>query len=115
MNSSGSKFSIPSSLIQDPDFTAADHAFLKERGHTVITYPLQSSTPVHAANGLPLDPSLLQRISDRTFFFAPGLDIPASVDVLLAAKPLLYWGHDMCLDVTYPYFVCALPFPCLTS
>ena len=110
MNPQGSKFRIPQSLIQDPAFTAADRAFLINRGHTVLPYPTRLSG---RGDGFPLDPSLLPRISDRTFFFAPALDLHVAVDVLLAAKPSLYWGHDMCLDVAYPHFVCRshLQFP----
>lgn len=103
----GSKFDIPHSLIQDPAFTAAERAFLTKRGHAVIPYPSQLFGKGHSS---PLDPALLPRISHKTFFFAPYLDIDIGVDVLLAAKPSLHWGHDVCLNIGSPYFVCLPPF-----
>ncbi|MCJ1251655.1 hypothetical protein MMC30_008890 [Trapelia coarctata] len=99
-----SRSNIRYSLIQDPSFTASDRAFLTKRGHTVILYPSRSVL-APTGDGYPLDPSLLARISNKTFFFAPGLDIPVSVDVILAAKPSLIWGYDVCLDIGYPYFL----------
>ncbi|MCJ1471851.1 hypothetical protein MMC13_000492 [Lambiella insularis] len=98
------RFTISSSLIQDPKFTAMDRAFLERRGHTVLTYP-SHCTKDKAGGSFPPDPSVLQRVSSKTFFFAPGLDIPVSIALLLAARPSLYWGYDMCLDVAYPYFL----------
>lgn len=73
----------------------------------MIPYPSQFSGK---GEGFPLDPALLPRISSKTFFFAPALDIHVAVDVLLAARPSLYWGYDACLDVAYPHFVCITPF-----
>lgn len=111
----GSRFTISSSLIQDPKFTATDCAFLQRRGHTVVRYPHHSSGLRKVGGSFPPDPSLLQHISESTFFFAPGLDIPISVDILLAARPSLYWGYDMCLDTANVFFVCASSCPYLIA
>lgn len=106
----GSKFRIPHSLIQNPAFTAADRAFLTNRGYTVLPYPPRL---FGRGDGFPLNPSLLPRISNRTFFIAPALDLHVAVNMLLAAKPLLYWGHDMCLNVAYhiSYIIPICSFP----
>ena len=102
----GSKFTVPTPLIQDPAFTATDKAFLQGRGHTVVPY----SGPLKAPNGHPLDPDLLLRTSDKTFFFATCLDIAVSVDVMFFRKITLSLSHDLLYDVTFPYFVRALFF-----
>ena len=103
--SPGSRFKIPYSLFQDPEFTVADRAFLEERGHTVIAYMGRTSDPNIT---FPPDPSVLDRISHQTFFFAPHLDIPVAANVMVTSKPSLYWGHDMFLDRACPYFVSCL-------
>ncbi|MCJ1249696.1 hypothetical protein MMC30_006922 [Trapelia coarctata] len=100
-----SKFEIPYSIIQDPELTAADRAFLQERGHTVLPYPSRPGFSFRSGVDFPFDSSLLERISNETFSFAPNLDFSVVVDAILAFRPLLYYGHDMFLDGASPHLL----------
>ena len=75
-----------------------------------MPYPLLLK--VSSSGNLPLDESLLEGLSRKTFFYAPGLDAHVLAHVLLALKPLLYWGSEMCLFGNGFYFVSFISLSC---